>query len=148
MLKCVKQHTVKILLMISLLIISNHNNPYTLNVALINHNYLNVWPVSITLGTVRLSNLSVPLILRSSCPLSLNPQISVWTTATPGLKMAAARLQSLRTLPRRSAAALWCQVKAGETPVKSAPPRERVCTLLITYTHICRETQDLAQNNV
>lgn len=40
--------------------------------------------------------------------------------------MGAARLRSLRTQPRRYAAVLECQVKAGETPAKFAPARERV----------------------
>lgn len=54
--------------------------------------------------------------------------------------MGTARLQNLRTHPRKHAAVLECQVKAGETPVKSAPARQRVRTLPITETHTCKET--------
>lgn len=43
--------------------------------------------------------------------------------------MAAARPPRHRTRPRRCAAALECQVKAGETPAKFAPARERVSML-------------------
>lgn len=69
--------------------------------------------------------------------------------------MAAAWLQSLRTLPRQHAAALGCQVKAGGIPVKSVPPREKVCSISYHIRHkcaqhtlICKETQALARNYV
>lgn len=39
--------------------------------------------------------------------------------------MGAVRLQNLKTLPRKCAVASACQVKAGETPVKSAPSKDR-----------------------
>lgn len=39
--------------------------------------------------------------------------------------MGAVRLQNLKTLPRKRAAASACLVKAGETPVKSAPLKDR-----------------------